>query len=194
MSEEEQRVDKDLVRQLVDGTIDPEEARRLLRMPRKDADRFWKYLEVLQEKLDWDEPILLRLTDKLYVVRNTMGERVVKCECGREFGDYRRNWKLQCRIRTRRTEEEFREIYHPAPACPEEGLQEIREFICPCPQAAQLAVEVVPPGYPVVFEMLPDLDRFYRDYLGQPLPDEDPGWYEDHSAEVTAEWKRDSKG
>jgi len=46
----------------------------------------------------------------------------------------------------------------------------------------------VAPGYPIVFEMLPDLDKFYRDYLGQPLPDESPDWYEDHTAKVTASW------
>jgi len=71
---------------------------------------------------------------------------------------------------------------------PEPGWQEIREFFCPgC--ATQHAVEVVAPGYPVVFEMLPDLDKFYRDYLGRPLPDESAEWYEDRSAEVTAGWR-----
>jgi acetone carboxylase, gamma subunit len=47
---------------------------------------------------------------------------------------------------------------------------------------------VVATGYPIVFELLPDLDAFYRDYLEQPLPDESPDWYADRSAEVTARW------
>ena len=78
-------------------------------------------------------------------------------------------------------------MYDPAPACPEPGWQEVREFFCPdC--ASQLAVEVVAPGYPVVLEMLPDLDKFYREYLGQPLPDERPDWYRDRTENVTSTW------
>lgn len=183
----EQEVDKALVKQLVDGTIDGQDATRLLKMSRKDKDRFWKYLAVLHERVAWDDTILLRLTDKLYIVRNGSGSRVTKCECGHEFGDYRQNWKLGCRIRTRRTNEEMSQVYDPAPAVPEAGWQEIREFFCPeC--VTQHGVEVVAPGYPIVFEMLPDLDTFYRDYLGQPLPDESPDWYRDQSAVQTGAW------
>lgn len=109
-----------------------------------------------------------------------------------EFGDYRENWKLKCRVRVRKTQEQMLEVYDPAPACPEAGWQEVREFICPCPKAAQMAVEVVPPGYPVVFEMLPDLDTFYREVIGKPLPDQSPEWYEDRSAQVTAQWTAQS--
>ena len=36
--------------------------------------------------------------------------------------------------------------------------------------------------------MLPDLDKFYREYLGQPLPDEASDWYQDHSDRVTQQW------
>ncbi|NQV21385.1 MAG: acetone carboxylase subunit gamma [Rhodospirillales bacterium] len=181
-------IDKELVRQLVNGTIAEDDATRLLKMARKDKDRFRKYIEVLQEEVDWNDPILLRLTDKLYIVRNDAGDRVVKCECGQEFGDYRQNWKMKCRVRTRRTPEEINQVYDPEPAAPEAEWQEIREFICPCPKAAQMAVEVVAPGYPAVFEMIPDLDTFYRDVLGDPLPDEDPNWYQDQTSVVTSAW------
>ncbi len=181
-------VDVDLIRQLVEGTISDQNAERLLKLTRKDQDRFFKYIEVLQERVSWNDPILLRLGDKLYVVSKDGGRRVTQCECGHEFGDYRENWKLRCRVRTRKTLDEMAEIYSPAPAVPEPGWQEIREFFCPgC--ATQHAVEVVAPGYPIVFEMLPDLDKFYRDYLGRPLPDESADWYEDRSAEVTAGWR-----
>ncbi len=183
-----QHVDKELVRQLVDGTIADDDATRLLKMERKDKDRFLKYIEVLQESVDWDDPILLRLTDKLFIVRNDGGERVVKCECGEEFGDYRKNWKMKCRVRTRRSQEEINKVYDPEPAAPEAGWQEIREFICPCPSAAQMAVEVVAPGYPAVFEMIPDLDTFYRDVLGTPLPDQSEDWYQDRTSDVTSAW------
>jgi len=181
-------VHKDLVRQLVDGTIDEENARRLLKMPRKDKDRFFNYIEVLQERVAWKDKILLRLGDRLYIVRTEARERLVKCECGHEFGDYRKNWKLRCKIRTRKTLEEMSQVFDPAPAVPEPGWQEVREFFCPrC--ATQHAVEVVAPGYPVVFEMLPDLDKLYRDYLGRPLEDESNDWYKDLSEQVTNSWK-----
>jgi acetone carboxylase gamma subunit len=180
-------VDKGLIKQLVDGVISKENARRLLTMERKDKDRFWNYLEVLQERVKWKDRILLRLADHLYIVHKTTGERVVKCDCGHEFGDYRVNWKTQALIRTRDTIEEFKQVYYPEPACPEPEWQEIREFYCPgC--LVQLAVEVVPPGYPLVHEMLPDLDRFYRDFMGRALADEAADWYEDRTAMAVAKW------
>lgn len=180
-------VGPDLMRQLVAGTIDDDNVLRLQKMPRKDKERFFTYLAVLQEQVSWPERILLRLGDRLFIVAGSAGGRVTKCACGHDFGDYRENWKLKCRIRVRRSLSEMAEVFDPAPAVPEPGWQEVREFFCPsC--ATQHAVEVVAPGYPIVFEMLPDLDRFYRDYLGQPLADEAAGWYADHSAQVTANW------
>ena len=182
-------VGKALMRQLVEGTIGDDDAERLQKLPRKDKDRFFTYLEVLQERVTWSERILLRLGDKLYIVAKAAGQRVVKCECGHEFGDYRENWKLKCRIRTRTTLDAMSQVFDPAPAVPEPGWQEVREFFCPA-CASQHAVEVVAPGYPIVFEMLPDLDKFYRDYLGRPLADEAGDWYEDRSEKVTAGWRR----
>ncbi len=180
-------VGKDLIGQLIDGTIDDSNATRLLRMAHKDKDRFFKYIEALQDRVSWKEPILLRLGDKLYIVRGNETARTVKCQCGHEFGDYRENWKLKCKIRTRKTQEEMNEVYDPLPAVPEAGWQEIREFFCPA-CATQHAVEVVAPGYPIVFEMLPDLDKFYREYMGKPLDDENENWYVDHSHELTKKW------
>lgn len=54
---------------------------------------------------------------------------------------------------------------------------------------AQLAVEVTPPGYPPLFDMLPDLDTLYRDILERPLDDESPDWFRDRSSEATAAWQ-----
>ena len=80
-------------------------------------------------------------------------------------------------------------VYDPAPAVPEAGWQEVREYFCPdC--GTQHAVEVVPPGYPVIFEMLPDLDKFYADYLGRPLADASEDWYRDRTSETTATWNQ----
>ena len=187
MISDSSEIDIDLVRQLVDGKIDDNNAERLLKLPRKDIGRFLQYIQVLQEKVSWKDRILIRLSDKLYVVTKAKGKRETQCECGNSFGDYRENWKLKCKIRTRKSLESMAEVYTPSPAVPEPGWQEIREFFCPkC--ATQHAVEVVAPGYPIVFEMLPDLDKFYKDYLGQPLPDESEDWYEDRSARVTSSW------
>ncbi len=183
----EANVSKALIKQLVDGTIDKDNSTRLLKMDRKDKDRFFNYIAVLQEQARWDDRILMRLGDKVYIVINTERQRVVKCECGHEFCDYRKNWKLECKIRTRRTLDEMQQVYDLAPAVPEPGWQEIREFFCPsC--ASQLAVEIVAPGYPIVFEMLPDLDKFYREYLDDPLDDESSEWYQDLTHSVTQQW------
>lgn len=181
-------VDKDLIRQLVEGTISRDNARQLIRMERKDHERFFNYLEVLQARVTWSERILLRIADHLYIVAAQGGGRVVKCDCGQEFGDYRANWKLAALVNVRRTLAEFAQVYSPAPACPEPEWQEIREFYCPGCQV-QLAVEVVPPGYPLVMEMLPDLDRFYREFMGRPLPDESPHWYQDRTHQTTRAWR-----
>ena len=165
----EAHISKELIAQLIEGTIDDDNTNRLQRLPRKDQDRFLNYVAVLQSRVSWTDQILLRLGDRLYVVRNAAGQRTVKCDCGHEF------------------------VYDPAPACPEPGWQEVREFFCPtC--ATQHSVEVVAPGYPVVFEMLPDLDKFYRDYLGQPLPDEAPDWYADRTEVLTQRWAASATG
>lgn len=185
-----EKVSKQLLRQLVDGDISRDDARELLKMNPKDAERFWTYLEVLQQRVPWPERILLRLSDHLYVVAKADGGRVVKCDCGQELGDYRANWKTECSMRVRVTEAEFNEVYYPPALSPEPGYNEIREFFCPgC--YTQLAVEVVPPGYPLIFEVLPDIDRFYREFLGRPLDDADPAWYADRTAVKTAAWLKD---
>jgi len=35
----------------------------------------------------------------------------------------------------------------------------------------KLSVEAVPPGYPTVFNFLPDIDTFYEKWLGKRAPD-----------------------
>ena len=60
------------------------------------------------------------------------------------------------------------EIY-PGFAGPDTDWSELREFYCPsC--ARQLEVEAVPPGYPVLHEFLPDIEGFYRGWLGREIP------------------------
>jgi len=60
---------------------------------------------LIREKVTWDDRILLPLQPHLFVVEKPDGDRVTKCDCGHEFGDYRENWKLEARILARDTEE-----------------------------------------------------------------------------------------
>jgi len=62
---------------------------------------------------------------------------------------------------------------------------EVREFYCPdC--GSLLKVEAVPVGYPIIFDALPDIDSFYREWLGRPLPSEKE--FKDLTYEITKKW------
>ncbi|MCX6000274.1 MAG: acetone carboxylase subunit gamma [Chloroflexi bacterium] len=182
-----EEVSKNTIKLLIEGRLPWEETKKLLRMPHREQARFWKYLEVLQEKVQWKDMILLPLTDHLFIARKPNGSRVAKCSCGHEFGDYRVNWKFGCDVYVRKTAEEFAKVYTIDPCPIDPDLVEIREFYCPA-CSTLLAVENVPPGYPPLFDMLPDLDTFYREWLGRPLEDEDPNWFQDKTAELLSHW------
>ena len=150
---------KEVIRDLIEGELPWERVKSII-SDDKDADRFDKYVEVLQEKVTWKERILLPLTDKLFIVECKDGERIVKCRCGCEFGDYRENWKLKALIHVRDTQEEINELYE-YPGAPDPNYCEVREYYCPdC--GSQLEVEIVPFGYPAIFDCLPD--RWPLDY------------------------------
>lgn len=177
---------KENIKALVEGTIDWEDAKKMMRMMPKDEDRFVKYLEVLQERVSWQEKILCRMSEHLYVVRKDDGSRVVKCDCGHELGDYRVNWKLSTKIRVRRGKEEISQAYSLKEVVPNPDLIDAREYYCPgC--YARLAVEVVPTGYPIIFEMLPDIDQAHRK-AGKPLADQSPDWFQDKTNELLSQW------
>ena len=184
MSDHQQLTSKENIRRLVEGELPLEMIHEMVRMQAKDEDRFFKYLEVLQERVDWEDSILARISDHLYVVAKDGGERIVKCDCGHEFGDYRVNWKMNALLYCRRTDEEIREVF--TVHGPDAEYVEVREFYCPGCQA-QLAVEVVPIGYPFVFEVLPDIDAVHV-AGGRPLADESPDWFEDRTARQAEAW------
>jgi acetone carboxylase gamma subunit len=181
---------KENIRRLVEGELPLEMIHELIRMTQKDEDRFWKYLEVLQERVSWEERILARISDHLYVVKKDGGERVVKCDCGAELGDYRVNWKMNALLYCRRTEEQIREVF--TVVTPDADYVEVREFYCPGCQA-QLAVEVVPAGYPFLFEVLPDIDGVHA-LGGRPLEDAGEEWYLDLTAAQARAWVSESEG
>jgi N-methylhydantoinase B/acetone carboxylase alpha subunit len=131
----------------------------------KNPDRFDQWLELLQSRVAYDEPILLPVGEGLAID----GRGRIRCDCGHEFCDWRANWKLDAVIRVRRSEADLREVYPKMAHCDPDWM-ELREYHCPgC--ARQLEVEALPPGYPVVHEFLPDLEGFYSDWLGRPLPE-----------------------
>jgi acetone carboxylase gamma subunit len=156
---------KDVIGDLVSGKLRWHQTKRIM-SAYKDEDRFFKFIEVLQERVAWRERILLPIGDHLYIVESGK-RRITKCECGHEFGDYRKNWKLAAHIHVRNTRKALREIY-PNSDIPDPRWMEIREFICPrCGTLHE--VEACAPGYPILHDFEPDLEGFYRDWLKQPL-------------------------
>jgi acetone carboxylase gamma subunit len=160
------KLDKDTLRDLIDEKL-PRAQVRAIQSSYKDADRFDKYVEILQERVSWPETIVLPFGEHLYIVLKE-GAYVVKCDCGHEFCDFRENWKLEALINVRETEEELREIY-PEKMGGDPAWNVLREYFCPgC--LTLLEVEAVPAGYPVVHDFVPDLEGFYEGWLGRKLP------------------------
>jgi len=172
------------IEKLIDGVLPWPATQDMLKSP-KDGDRFDKYVEIMQARVKFEDPILLPLTPSLFIVSSDEG-RVVKCGCGHSFGDYRVNWKLSSLIRVRDDEASISEVYKDR-EMPDPAWTQIREYICGgC--GNQLEVEAVPRGCPPDFDFLPNLDAFYSEWLGRPLPDTVA--MEDKTLEKIAEWSR----
>jgi acetone carboxylase gamma subunit len=87
-------------------------------------------------------------------------------------------------IHVRDTDERLQEIYRGSEK-PDPTWVQLREYYCPgC--GTQLEVEAVPRGCPPDFEFLPDLDTFYQDWLGRPLPDKKE--FADQTLDVIRRW------
>jgi N-methylhydantoinase B/acetone carboxylase alpha subunit len=133
----------------------------------KDPDRFDKWLAVLQERVPYDDPIVLPCGEGLNIVR-AGGGLVIRCDCGHDFCGHAENWKMHALMFVRDSDELLREVYPERGHC-DPAWQELREFYCPsC--ARQLEVEAVAPCYPIVHEFLPDVEGFYRGWLGRDVP------------------------
>jgi acetone carboxylase, gamma subunit len=133
----------------------------------KDPDRFDKWVAVLQERVPYEDAIVLPVGEGLNVVRSSEG-LVIRCDCGHDFCAHDANWKMDAVLFVRDTDDLMREIY-PRMAHADTDWMELREYYCPsC--ARQLEVEAVPPGYPVIHEFLPDVEGFYRGWLGRDVP------------------------
>ena len=178
--------DKADIERLIDGEL-PWPAVQEMMKSAKDTDRFDTYVEILSDRVSWNDPILLPFTPALFIVAKN-GARVVKCRCGFEFGDYRVNWKLNSLINVRDSAESLAKVYE-GRETPDPSWMQLREYICPgC--GTQLEVEAVPRGCPPDFEFLPDLDTYYRDWLGRPLPDTVE--FKDLTPEAIRQWSEET--
>lgn len=134
----------------------------------KDDDRFQKYRDILQERVDWDDPIILPYTEHLYVVAKPDDRWIIKCDCGHEFCEHDENWKREALIRVRDTEEEMQEIY-PSGMHADPEWQELREFFCPDCKTL-LEVSPVLPWYPPIHTFEPDIETFYGEWIEESIP------------------------
>jgi N-methylhydantoinase B len=135
----------------------------------KDPDRFEKWLSVLQERVPYEDSIVLPCGEALNVVRRSSdGELVIRSDAGHDFCRFDENWKMHAPIFVRDSDELLEEIYPRMAHCDPQWM-ELREFYCPL-SGRLLETEAVPPGYPVVHEFLPDVEGFYRGWLGRKLP------------------------
>jgi acetone carboxylase gamma subunit len=143
----------ELISDLLRGRLSSQEIGRLQRHD-KDVGRARQVLRLEQQRLGWADRILVLLQEHLYVVEKADRSRVVRCDCGQEFGDYRRNWKEAALVRER--DGSAGQVYR-GPRIADPDWTVLREFYCPgC--ATQLDVEVVPSGYPFIFNFQPDLE------------------------------------
>lgn len=155
MDKEKTSWPKEVLRDLIEGRLDRETLKSIHIQP-KDEDRFEKILEIEQGRVPWKETIIAPLAEHLYIVLKGE-ERVVKCICGQEFGDYQQNWKLNALVYERNPQDG--EVYL-GPRAANPNWTVLREYYCPgC--ATLLEVEAVPQGYPIIFDSLLDIDGFY---------------------------------
>jgi len=158
---------QELTTALVQRKLSWEELLGLMRAP-KSQTRFDETLAALQAEVEWPEPILLPLGENLFIVARD-GRAIVKTRAGAELGPWDGNWKMNCRVIVRRTREELLAIYPAGDLTIDSELVEIREFLCPV-SGTLLDVDCVPPTFPVEVDFTPDLETFYRDWLGRELP------------------------
>ena len=143
----------ELISDLLRGRLSSDELQQLQRQP-KDLARLSQVVAIEQQRLGWDECILMPLQEHLFIVEDPVsGTPSVRCDCGCWFGDYRRNWKESALVYERDPLDG--QVYR-GPRAADPDWQVLREFYCPgC--MAQLDVEAVPKGYPFIFNFLPVL-------------------------------------
>jgi N-methylhydantoinase B/oxoprolinase/acetone carboxylase alpha subunit/acetone carboxylase gamma subunit len=162
----------DMTKELLADLLDEKLSRRTVRdiqSGMKDPHRFDLWLELLQERVPYGDPIVLPFGEGLNIVRRR-GDRelVIRTDAGADLCRWNENWKMHALVFVRDTDDLYEEIY-PRLAYPEGAWMELREYYCPL-SGHLLETEAVPPGYPVLHEYLPDLEGFYRGWLGREVP------------------------
>lgn len=163
---------KPLARETLEALYDERLSRREVKAIQsgyKDPDRFEKWIAILQDRVAWNDPIVLPLGEALYIVRRLGdGELMIRSDAGHDFCGATENWKLRAPIFVRDSDQLLQEVYPRMAHCDPEWM-ELREFYCPI-SGRMLETEAVTPGYPVVHDFLPDVEGFYRGWLGRELP------------------------
>jgi N-methylhydantoinase B/oxoprolinase/acetone carboxylase alpha subunit/acetone carboxylase gamma subunit len=161
-----------MTKELLADLLDEQLTRRAvhdIQSSHKDPDRFDKWVALLQERVAYDDPIVLPYGEGLNIVRRRSdGEMVIRTDAGHDFCRWDENWRMHAPMFVRDSDELYEEIY-PRLAYPNGEWMELREFYCPI-SGHLLETEAVPPGYPVMHEYLPDLRGFYEGWLGRELP------------------------
>lgn len=160
---------KEQVKYLVEGKLDWSTTTKMLVMP-KDDERFSMYLDTLQEKVTWDDKIILPLGPHLYIVQKKKSkEWKIQCSCGHEFCEPEENWKLHANIYVRDTKEAMEEVY-PNLLAPDTQWQVYREYYCPkC--GIMHDVEAPTPWYPVIHDFEPNIEAYYKEWVKLPVPE-----------------------
>jgi len=165
-------VTSQMTKELLADLLDEKLSRRAvhdIQSGHKDPDRFDTWLAVLQERVAYDDRIVLPYGEGLNIVRRASdGELVVRTDAGHDFCRWDENWRMHAPMFVRDTDELYQEIY-PKLAHPDGAWMELREFYCPI-SGQLLETEAVPPGYPVLHEYLPDITGFYTGWLGREVP------------------------
>jgi len=158
---------QEIIDDLVDDNLDWDQLHDMM-SDYKDTDRFLKIRHALQERVEWDDPIVLPYADHLYVVAKPNDRMVIKCDCGHEFCEHDENWKLEALINVRDSEADYQELY-PENMHPHPDYMELREYFCPGCKTL-LEVNNVMPGYPIIHEFEPDIKTFYNEWIEEPIP------------------------
>ena len=164
-------LDRETVERLLDAELPRDQLRDEILPGPKDPGRFETVREILQDRLEWEDPILMPLNDHLHVVGTSEG-RVIRGECGHDFCGADENWKLACRVRLQEDQDELSRYYPAEQTFNPDWDFQLREFICPeC--LTLITVDAVPAGYPMRKPFEPDIDTFYEEWLGKPAPDKE---------------------
>jgi N-methylhydantoinase B len=165
-------VTTDMTKETLADLLDEKLSRRAIKDIQsgiKDPERFDTWVALLQERVAYDDPIVLPYGEGINIVRRRSdGELVIRTDAGADLCRWDQNWKLHVPMFVRDTDELYREVY-PELGHPDGAWQELREYYCPI-SGRLLETEAVPPGYPAQHEYLPDLHGFYAGWLGRELP------------------------